>query len=243
MTLEREWVTIVDPADDHLRYTFDVSFLLSSYRCIYGDGCPGVHPDGGDPVTACCIHGAYLTEDDEGPWLERIVEDDLDADTMQFHGLARDRGLFEQDEEGETRTRVVDGACIFANRAGFPAGEGCALHHLAARRGDHHMTYKPVVCWQVPLHRRVDEVTGNDGATVEVHTIAAFERGTWGEGGADFSWWCTEAPEAFTADRALYRTMREELRRMVGDAVYEELAAYLDRRSRSRHRVRFLPLV
>jgi hypothetical protein len=36
-TALREWVSIDDPeSNDHLRYTFDVSFLLSSYTCIYG---------------------------------------------------------------------------------------------------------------------------------------------------------------------------------------------------------------
>ena len=40
--LAREWVSIRDPEDEHRLYTFDVSFLLSGYRCIYGAGCPGI---------------------------------------------------------------------------------------------------------------------------------------------------------------------------------------------------------
>jgi hypothetical protein len=98
------------------------------------------------------------------------------------------------------------------------------------------MTYKPVVCWQVPLHRTIEEQVANDGATLEVHTIAAFERGHWGEGGADFGWWCLEDAAAFVGDRPLYRSMERELREMVGDTVYDELAGFLDRRRKQRHR-------
>jgi hypothetical protein len=138
---------------------------------------------------------------------------------------------------------VVDGACIFLNGAGFPAGEGCALHHLAERRGEHHMTHKPTVCWQVPIHRTIDEQTANDGATLEVHTIAAYERGHWGEGGADFGWWCLDDDTAFVGRHPVYESMETELRAMVGDEIYEELADYLGRRRRQRHRVTFLPTV
>lgn len=241
--LEREWVSVRDPDDDHLRYTFDVSFLLSRYRCIYGAGCPGIRPGIDHPALGCCQHGAYYVDDDERQRVETEALEELDAELMQLHADARQHGITELDEDGEAKTRVVDGACVFLNRAGWPAGEGCALHVLAMRRGEHHMTYKPTVCWQVPLHRSIEEQVANDGESLSVHTIAAFERGTWGEGGAEFGWWCTEQPEAFVATQPLYRSMEAELRAMVGDVVYEELAAFLDRRRRRRDTVRFLPVV
>jgi hypothetical protein len=241
--LEREWVTVVDPEDDHRHYTFDVSFLLSGYTCIYGAGCQGVRSDGPDETVGCCLHGAYLNEDDDADELARLVTEELDGEAMQLHAEALADGVLEEDDEGESHTRVLDGACIFQNRAGFAAGTGCALHHLAERRGEHHMTFKPTVCWQLPLHRTIDERTANDGGTLEVHTIAAFERGHWGEGGADFDWYCLEDPAAFRGRRPLYRSMERELRTMVGDAVYGELAGYLDRRRRQSGTVRFLPVV
>jgi hypothetical protein len=241
--LDREWVSITDPDDDHVRYVFDVSFLLSSYTCIYGAGCQGIEPDGGAPELGCCTHGAYLNEDDDAAELRRIVVEDLDPSTMQFHAQAvKRRGLLVRDDEGEIHTRLVDGACIFLNRPGFAGGTGCALHHLAERQGVHHMTHKPTVCWQVPLHRTVDEQVANDGQPLEVHTIAAFERGHWGEGGADFGWWCLDDDTAFVGREPVYRSMETELREMVGSPVYDELADYLDRRRRSSNRVRFLPL-
>jgi hypothetical protein len=243
VSLAREWVSIDDPEHDHLRYTFDVSFLLSSYTCIYGAGCQGIHPGEQDPVLGCCTHGAYLNGDDDADELVRLVEEELDPSTMQYHRKATRKGLLIEDEEGEVHTRTVDGACVFLNRAGFGAGEGCALHHLAGRHGEHHMAYKPTVCWQVPLHRTIEEQVANDGETLEIHTIAAFERGHWGEGGADFGWWCLDDDVAFVGTDPVYRSMERELRTMVGDVIYDELATYLENRLGQPGTVSFLPVV
>lgn len=241
--LSREWVTVTDPDDDHRRYTFDVSFLLSSYTCIYGAGCEGLQPGQQDPALGCCGHGAYLDgDDDDADELARLVAEELDPAIMQYHARARRLGPTASDPDGELRTRRVDGGCIFANRTGFAGGIGCALHHLAEARGEHHATYKPTVCWQIPLHRTIEESDANDGGTLETHTIAAYERGHWGPGGAAFGWWCLDDELAFVGRDPLYRSMEVELRRMVGDAVYAELAAHLDRRRRSASTVRFLPL-
>ncbi|WP_052667714.1 hypothetical protein [Nitriliruptor alkaliphilus] len=239
----REWVTIDDPADDHRRYTFDISFLLSGYRCIYGQGCEGIHPGEQDPAIGCCLHGAYLNDDDEAAFYDEAVREHLDPTTMQYHATALEDGIWETDEDGDVKTRVVDGGCLFANRTGWPSGEGCSLHHLAERKGEHYADWKPTVCWQVPLHRTIEESTANDGETLETHLIAAYERGHWGEGGADFGWWCLDDDTAFVSATPVYRSMETELRRMVGDAVYDELAEHLDGRRRQRNTVSFLPVV
>ncbi|MTV26179.1 hypothetical protein FTX61_12280 [Nitriliruptoraceae bacterium ZYF776] len=162
---------------------------------------------------------------------------------MQYHATAVRDGVFAEDDEGEVHTRVVDGGCLFANRSGFAAGEGCALHHLADRLGEHYADWKPTVCWQVPLHRTIEETVANDGGTLETHTIAAYERGHWGEGGADFGWWCLDDDVAFVSPTPLFRTMETELRLMVGDAIFDELAAHLEGRRRQRNTVAFLPVV
>lgn len=238
--LDREWVTIRDPEDDHRVYTFDVSFLLSGYRCIYGDGCPGIVD--GRPDLGCCVHGAYLDDTDDADELQRLVDEELDPTTMQHHAVAARDGATDADDDGEVHTRLVDGACVFLNRGDHDGAMGCSLHLLAERRGEHHMTHKPTVCWQVPLHRTIDERTANDGEPLEEHTIAAYERGHWGDGGAVFDWWCTEDPAAFPGRTPVYVDMEHELRTMVGDAVYDALAAHLAGRRRQRNVVRFLPL-
>ena len=85
------------------------------------------------------------------------------------------------------------------------------------------------------LRREVAEDVADDGEPKWVTTITSYDRGAWGPGGADFGWWCTESPEAYVGTEPLYRSMEAELREMVSDKVYDELAAYLDeRRARAR---------
>jgi len=240
--LEREWVSLRDPEDATTRYTFDVSYLLSGYTCIYGAGCQGTRDDRPDDVVGCCLHGAYYVDRKERRRVEKLVKK-LGPEFMQYYDDAREGGVTEIDDEGEAKTRVIDEGCIFLNRADFAKGKGCAFHHYAIERGEHHATHKPTVCWQLPLHRTIDETVGNDGNELTVHTITAYERGTWGEGGAAFFWWCTEDPAAFTGKQPVYISMATELTMMVGPAVYAELVEYLSRKRRARSPVTFLPMV
>src|SRR5207248_2640065 len=48
---------------------------------------------------------------------------------------------------GRTRTRVVDGACVFLNRR----GRGCLLHAFALARGEPVAGLKPLVCSLFPV--------------------------------------------------------------------------------------------
>jgi hypothetical protein len=88
------------------------------------------------------------------------------------------------------------------------------------------MATKPDVCWQLPL--RKEDKEESDGTVTT--TLSEFSRAGWGPGGDEFAWWCTEVPEAFTGAAPVYRSMEVELRAMVGDALFEAIAAYLDRR-------------
>jgi hypothetical protein len=85
------------------------------------------------------------------------------------------------------------------------------------------------VCWQVPLRRIDDE---QDDGTI-VSRLTEFGREGWGEGGEDFGWWCTEAPEAFTAATPVYESMGVELRKMLGKRLYSQVVTYLDGRRAS----------
>ncbi len=91
------------------------------------------------------------------------------------------------------------------------------------------MKTKPAVCWQLPVH--AEEREDEDGSVTVV--LSEFTRAGWGEGGEDFAWWCTEAPEAFTAREPVYKTLEAELRATLGDDVYSDLAKYLDERMRT----------
>src|SRR5207302_8356551 len=159
---------------------------------------------------------------------DRVLDaaQDLRAGEWQHQAAGLRKGVTAKLARGGWRTRLVDGACVFLNRPGFPAGADCALHLLALRQGAHPMATKPDVCWQLPL--RKEEKENGDG-TVTV-TLSEFARSGWGPGGDEFAWWCTEAAEAFTGAEPVYQSLEPELRAMVGAALYESIAAYLDRR-------------
>ena len=88
------------------------------------------------------------------------------------------------------------------------------------------MDLKPDVFWQLPLRR--DDKEEGDGRVTS--TVTEWGRAHWGAGGAEFHWWCTEAPEAFGGDEPVYVSMAGELAALVGDDVYRMVADYLDRR-------------
>lgn len=221
-----EWVSFED-GDEDRTWVFDVTFLLSSWTCIFGIGCQGVLT-GPAPEMAqgCCSYGAHFTGDDDVARVEAAART-LTAAQWQFRSQGRKRGVVKQDAEGTTVTRLAKGACIFLNRPGFPAGAGCALHQAAYQRGERPLDLKPDVCWQLPLRR--EDTTDEDGHVTS--TIRQWDRRHWGAGGAEFHWWCTEAPDAFVGHRPVYREMAGELAEMVGDDVYRRVASYLDGRA------------
>jgi hypothetical protein len=60
-----EYVTF-DAPDEHRTYAFDVTFLTSSWRCIYGEGCKGVlTADAAEMEQGCCSYGAHFVDEDD----------------------------------------------------------------------------------------------------------------------------------------------------------------------------------
>ena len=230
----REWAEFADPDDPGRNWLVDVTFLTSGYHCIWGSGCKGILVDDAEALAqGCCSFGAHFRgEDDDGGEDLRRVEKSaarLTADMWEHFRVAARKG-FVATRNGESKSRVVEGACIFLNRPGFAGGAGCALHRGAVAAGEEPMSWKPDVCWQVPLR-----VT-HDG---DVSRLTAWTRADWGDAGADFHWWCTEAPEAFGAREAVYVTLAAELRELLGsDALYDAVAAHCAARGRDRTRVR-----
>jgi hypothetical protein len=213
-----EWLSFDDPVEART-WTFDVTFLLSRWTCVFGRGCRGVlTEDATELVQGCCSYGAHFTDDADRDRVEAAVAA-LTPAQWQHRPIGLRKGATVREREGTWRTRLHDGACILLNRPGFPAGAGCALHVAAADAGVHHSTLKPDVCWQLPL-RRVDSTDELGHVT---STVREWKRRDWGEGGEEFHWWCTESDEAFVGERSVLAGMREELIAMVGPHVYELL--------------------
>jgi len=226
-----EWVSFPDPQEERT-WLFDITFLESNWTCIFARGCQGVLT-GPAPelVHGCCSYGAHITGGKDAKRVEKAAST-LTADQWQFWGQGQRRSgkhmrIFERTSRGELTTRIVKDACIFLNRPEFPGGPGCALHRAALERKVAPLTLKPDVCWQLPL-RRDDEVA-EDGHVTSV--VRQWDRRDWGEGGAEFAWWCTEAPDAFVGDQPVYREMRDELVELVGEKIYRRLTRYLEARA------------
>jgi hypothetical protein len=218
----REWVEFPDPADPEHLVRADLTWLTSAWTCIFGRGCAGVVA--GRPDDGCCSHGAFFTDEDDLARVTAAVGRLTDED-WQLAATGRGAWTEEDDADDGTdgeppvrslRTRLVDGACVFLNRPGFPGGTGCALHRMALRTGVHPLTTKPDVCWQLPVRREQEWVDRPDGTRVLVSTIGEFDRRGWGPGGADLHWWCTGSPAAHVAPEPLVETYRDEQRLDLG---------------------------
>ena len=220
-----EWVSFVD--DDDTTWLFDVTFLVSSWTCIFGRGCKGVLPhDATDLGHGCCTHGAHFADAEDRVRVRRHIAR-LRADQWEHRGLARRLGgPLLKDDDGDWVTRTHDGVCIFHNSAGFPGGGGCALHRAALEAGERPLDWKPDVCWQLPLRL---ECRNDDNGRM-TYVLRQWDRPDWGEGGAEFHWWCTESHEAFVGHRPVYAELEAEIVELVGRERYDWLLGMLARR-------------
>jgi len=203
---------------------------MSNHRCIFGEGCQGVlDADATDMMQGCCSYGAHFVDDDD---VQIVVKAFINVKPrhMEFYDTAVAKGFLdsgEPDSDGNpvTTTRLVDDACIFLNRPGFEGGTGCALHIAALEAGARPLDWKPNVCWQVPM--RLEHATDETGHVVS--QLREWKRRDWGDGGAEFHWWCTEAPEAFSNAQPVYQSLRDEIVELIGDDIYKLLVDELER--------------
>ena len=207
-----EWVSFEDPDEDRT-WVFDLTFLMSSWTCIFGRGCPGVLTGPAEELEqGCCSYGAHFTGPEDRAHVEEMAAK-LTADEWQLKKQSAKRGgPIKVNKDGEIVSRLVDGACVFLNRPGFPGGAGCALHRAALERGERPIDWKPEVCWQLPL-RRVDETDPYGHVT---STVREWKRRDWGPGGDEFHWWCTSDEGAFIDVQPVHETMRDELVELCG---------------------------
>lgn len=241
----RMWVEFPDPdqwdpetEEPHTVIRADLTWLTSSWTCIFGQGCLGIDQE--FPQVGCCRLGAHFS--DRGD--EDRVRDYVGSLTPQMWQRHPGRPVkrkdwIVKDVDGERKTKVVDGGCIFANDPDFEGGSGCALHHLAEKLQVAHVHTKPDVCWQLPIRRTYRTVTRGDDSTYLELTLAEYDRRGWGSGGADLDWYCTGSPQAHVGVDPVYLSMRDELIEMIGLPAYEVLAKHC---AEVKEQSRLLPL-
>ena len=238
LVFPRAYVEFADPADASQMLRCDLTWLTSSFMCIFGQGCQGIYES--SPDTGCCTLGAHFADKADEKRVASYV-DQLDAEQWQFRPEGRavkKSDWIEKDDEGERKTRTVEvdgqSACIFHNRADFPTGAGCALHGLALAQGRHPLETKPDVCWQLPIRRSFRDVELADGTSYTEVSIGEYDRRGWGAGGHDLDWYCSGNTEAHVAQEPVYVTHEPELTELMGPAAYAELVRHCEAHLRSR---------
>jgi hypothetical protein len=233
----RDYVEFADPAKDGDIFRCDLTWLTSYWTCIYGAGCCGIDAD--KPDAGCCSDGAYYSDAEDETRTLKVAER-LTPEMWQFYREAQPKkknGALKISEvglDGDRKTRMVEDSCIFLNRKGhqaegFTGTFGCVLHHLAEKEGVHFVETKPDVCWQLPI-RRSFEVREFGDREISVTVIGEYERLAWGEGGADFSWYCTANTEAHVGREPVYKSNNNELIALMGEEAYAELVKHCDAR-------------
>jgi len=203
----------------------DLTWLTSSWTCIYGAGCAGIYAD--RPDDGCCTLGAHFADRDDERRVRRAVKR-LTATHWQYRREGRAGGIVEVDDDGNRKTRIVDDACIFLNRPGFAGGAGCALHTLALAEGTPPLQTKPDVCWQLPLRRTYRTVERADGTSYLEVSLGEYDRRGWGSGGHDLDWYCSGNPAAHVGAVPVYQSLRPEIVELIGEAAYQELARHCE---------------
>ena len=169
LVFPRAWIEFQDPADDGQVFRCDLTWLTSSWTCIFGNGCQGIYADA--PDAGCCTLGAHFSDKDDE---KRVAEwvDRLDDATWQRRpeavgkrGQVKRSGWVETDDEGERKTRVSGGACIFHNSRTSRAATAARCTHLALNEDVHFVETKPDVCWQLPMRRTFRNVERHDDTT------------------------------------------------------------------------------
>lgn len=217
----RQWVEFVDPEDDTNLYKCDLTWLTSRWTCIWGRGCKGI--DKNNPDVGCCTLGAHIADKEDLKQTKKYAAM-LTPDIWQRYEDGHSKlGMFEKDDEGQKKTRAIDGACIFHNRGGFEGGDGCALHILAGNLGVSYVVTKPQVCWELPIRRTFELVDRPDDVQILVIGIEEFTRRGWGPGGSDLDWYCTTATEAHVGAKPVYEAYEDELVALMGKKCYKIL--------------------
>jgi hypothetical protein len=226
----RAWIEFLDPEDDEQTFRCDLTWLTSSWTCIFGRGCQGIYAE--RPDDGCCTLGAHFADEDDEERVAGYVDQLTDLDWQ--HRKAGRKRWVETDDEGARKTRVKDGACIFLNRPGFAGGAGCALHALAIRTDVHFVQTKPDVCWQLPIRRTYRTVERPDDTSYLEVSIGEYERSGWGPGGHDLDWYCSSNTEAHVGVEPVYVSSRAELVELMGAPAYDELVQHCEAHLRSR---------
>ena len=103
----REWITIPVPGKERKQWQIDVTFLTSSWRCIFGQGCQGVLTEpASEMVQGCCSYGAHESEK-KVKTRSRRSPSKLTDEEWQFKKAGMKKGVWANAGKDEWRTRLA----------------------------------------------------------------------------------------------------------------------------------------
>ena len=196
---------------------------LSTWTCIFGNGCHGVLTGPAARARAGLLHLRR-------PLHRRAPTASVERHAERAHptsGSSRRRPtqggiVAPRTTTARGSTRVVDGACIFLNRPGFPGGArlrppraGAAAGRATARLEARRVLAAPAAPRGAPTTTATSPRRCASGSAATGATAASSSTG-----GAP------TAPRPSSASTRL-RTMRDEIVEMIGEPVYELLARQL----------------
>ena len=134
----REWVSFDDPREDGRIWQIDVTFLLSSWDCIFGAGCQGVYTEPApELVQGCCSYGAHFSDRADREHVERLapqVPDDL----WQFAKIGKKQGIAAKVGQARRQDRLAHPAGRRRLHLPQPSGLGERTRVRAAPVGHAH---------------------------------------------------------------------------------------------------------
>ena len=96
----REWVSF-DDEDEERTWVFDVTFLTSNWKCIFGQGCQGVLTGPAPELEqGCCSYGAHFIDKKDARRVEKIAAT-LTPEEWQYHGTKK-KVIAQEQETGDT---------------------------------------------------------------------------------------------------------------------------------------------
>ena len=198
----REWVMFDDPEEDGRTWQVDVTFLLSSWDCIFGSGCQGVLTEPSpELVQGCCSYGAHFS-DRPRPEDGREAGEEAPGRPVAVREDRPEEGHLGQAREARGRPRLAHPAR--RRRVHLLESSGMEERPRLRAAPVGHAHRNPPQRAQARGLLAVAAASSRRGASRRsvISKLTEFGRDGWGEGGEEFCWWCTEAPEAFVGKRA-----------------------------------------
>ena len=100
-----EWISFEDP-DEMRTWMLDATFLRSSYKCIYGQGCQGIlDEDSPELMHGCCSFGAHFLDEKDFKNVTKYVKR-LKGRHWKNKDKAKDKTKVKAKEKGKAKPKT-----------------------------------------------------------------------------------------------------------------------------------------